>query len=556
MVAPPITFEGDRMSVHFDTFDLPAYDLFLRVKNIPEYALTFDPEGETYTVTAPARFAEMLGVERPAGSAQSLPLSPFLYDDQAYIVPTALEAKRYAVWSDCGGGKTVIGLEYARHVIHRTDGRVLIVTLNEIVPQWIAEAATFYGDSLPVVRLNTREQMKEWCRHGTVDGVPTIAKVGITNYEKFNHKGDDDQNVAELRHLAGLVLDEASRLKCGGGKQKWAVIKSGKGIEYKLALTATPAPNEPIEFASQASFLEKMRSDNEIIWTYFARDPDTQEWTVKPHARKAFFEFMSSWSIYVRDPKRYGWRLNLPDVPPPKYIRLDIEPTAEQRTEAARIMATPAAANGQQTLISDKGIGMVERNKLSQVAKGFVYLKGKPGDKKGTKKIRRIPSNKPATVARIVADEVATGSQVLVWTVFDGESKELAKQLGREGVEYELLTGATAEADRAATLDRFRDGQCRVLVSRASLLGFGMNFQMCSAMVFSGWTDSYESFYQAVRRAVRHGQAKRVRVYLPCVRDLEDETLANLDRKAAQMEQAISEMETQYVRVLSKGERR
>src|SRR5262249_25069305 len=117
-------------------------------------------------------------------------------------------------------------------------------------------------------------------------GVSAKAMIAVVNYEKFNHKGEDDQVVNECRHLAGVVLDESGRLANSGGKQKWAIIKSFRGVEYKLSLTATPAPNEIVEFASQASFLEKMRAENiqdaaeQIIWTYFTRHPKTHRWTI------------------------------------------------------------------------------------------------------------------------------------------------------------------------------------------------------------------------------------------------------------------------------------
>src|SRR5438105_11367133 len=119
---------------------MPAYDLFLKIKRIPETRVAFDSKDETYTITAPARFASMLGVERPAPSTGDLPLADYLYDDQRCIVTTALDAKRYACWSDCGTGKTSIGLEFGRHVMHRTGARVLVTTFNEIVAQWQEEA--------------------------------------------------------------------------------------------------------------------------------------------------------------------------------------------------------------------------------------------------------------------------------------------------------------------------------------------------------------------------------------------------------------------------------
>lgn len=539
---PQVEFHGERMSVHFTDFSIRSYGIFLKVKALPEFELEFLPETETYRITAPARFAAMLGVRDIPQPAANLPLADYLFDDQRAIVNLALVAKRFAIWADCGQGKTPMGLEFARQVVGRTGGRVLIFTLNEIVPQWIEESAKFYGDTLPIVRLTSREQMKDWAvgKFFTADGNPT-PQIAITNYEKMNFKDESEQTVNELRYLAGVVLDESSRLKAGGGKQKWALIKSCKGIEYKLSLTATPAPNDTIEFASQASFLEKMRSDGDIIWTFFQRNEKTHRWEVKRHARRAFFDFMSGWSIYVRDPRKYGWRKDFPDVPPPQIIRHDLTMTDEQR---AWLQKFTRDSTGQLSLIDRDDRNAIQRAKLSQVAKGFVYLKGE-----SARKTVRITSAKPDYVADLIRQEAAAGLQVLVWTVFDAESEVIVESLRkfRKSPRFATLHGDTPDWQRLTTLDKFRHGEIPVLISKAELLGFGMNFQCCGSMIFSGFNDSYESFYQAVRRAVRFGQERSVRVHLPLIEELEGDMLENLLIKQAKHEAAIGEMEANYI---------
>lgn len=551
--APPIQVDSENLTVHFDRFDLAAYDLFLKLKRLPEQRLIFHEEPATYTVTAPARFAPLLGLPPPPAEVLDLPFSTFLFDDQLAITRMALEARRFACWSDCGLGKSLIELEFARHVCHRTGGRALIVTLNEIVPQLLDMAAQFYGAGLPIVRLNSRAEMKEWCRGGTVNGVATEARIAITNYEKFNYRLEADQIVNELRHLAGLILDESSRLKSGGGRQKWAIIKSGRGIPYKLSCTATPAPNEIMEFASQAAFLEKMRDANEIIWTYFTRDSKTHRWTVKPHAIKAFFEFMSAWSIYVRDPRRYGWRRDVPVPPPPDFIRHTLAMTDAQRQLVTEINTTlrPRVTRrtaGDDTDMFARQVNATSANRFSQIAKGFLYAKAEGGGRV----VRPVDSLKPRYVADLIAGEAADGAgrglQTLVWTVYDAESEVLAKLLAASPFTVDVMTGRTPKKERAKILDRFRHGESRVLISRASMLGYGMNFQHCGSMVFSGWTFSYEQFYQAIRRAYRHGQTRTLRVHLPVVPELEGQMLEAIDRKDSQQELAIAEMEANYIR--------
>ena len=543
-----ISFANDRLSVHFKRFDLPSYEVFLKCKRLPESQVEFLPEDESYRVTAPARFAPMLGIDVPPAVAQDLPISDFLFDDQREIVTTALASKRFAVWSDCGLGKTLIILEFARQVMRRTGKRFLIFTVNEVVKQFVEECQRFYGDTLPIHRIESRAKMREWLPDlpRTADtlpkpgyGIDGLPNLGITNYEKMNPESIEDQVVSEMMQLGGVGLDESSRLKAGGGKQKWALIKSCKGIEYKLSCTATPAPNDIMEYASQASFLEKMRSESEIIWTYFIRDSKTHRWTVKPHARAAFFEFMAGWSIYVRDPKRYGWRIGMPEVPEPIVQTYQIEPTAAQM-DIIRL-ETRDDLTGQQSLVLDRELNAIQRMKLSQVAKGFRYHKG------GTGKYDLIDSRKPAFVADLIKSEIKAGHQVLVWTVFDAESEILLKHLVK-AFKGERLTGKTKDADRVEILERFRRGESPCLISLASMLGFGMNFQNCSSMIFSGWSDSFEMYYQAVRRAYRFGQKKRVRVHLPFIEDLEGDQLQNVFRKESEHNRAISEMEDNYIR--------
>lgn len=135
----PITFDGDRMAVRFDRFGTDAYDLFLRVKRLPEYEVAFDRGDETYTVLAPKRFAALLGVTPPNEGAGDLPFPSAMFDDQREITAMALDAKRFAYWGECGLGKTLVQLEWARQVARRTGGRVLLLTLNEVV----AEPALF-----------------------------------------------------------------------------------------------------------------------------------------------------------------------------------------------------------------------------------------------------------------------------------------------------------------------------------------------------------------------------------------------------------------------------
>lgn len=521
-----ITVDQDRLRVRFDKFDLDTYGLFLKTKQLPESVIEFDPEREAYTLSAPSRFASLLGAKAPARTQTDCPTADHLFDYQRFIVEKAFDVKRYAIWADCGLGKTAMFLEWARKVIRRTDRPVLIFSPLAVIPQTIEECSRFYDEELAATWLKTRDDLIAWCKEPT-------SFLAITNYEKMI-----PGLVNELRWLGGIVADESSILKTGGGVIKWNLIKSCRGIEYKLSCTATPAPNDTMEYASQAAFLEKLRTEGEILWTFFQRDK-RGNWQVKPHAQEAFFRFMADWSIYLRSPARYGFKDNVNAVPEPEVHEHTVTAHPEQLDEAAKV----AAANGEQ-LLAEK-LGVTQRGKLNQIAKGFIY-EGKPP------KPRIIDAYKPDFVCELIRKERGAGRQTLVWTVFDSESEILTGKLSDlPGIA--TLGGSVKEDDRAAILDRFRKGEIRTLISKASMLGYGMNFQHCSAMIFSGWNDSYEAWYQAVRRAYRYGQTQRLQIHIPYVPALEGHIYENILRKKALFERDTAIQEENYLKAM-KGE--
>lgn len=531
VAAPPsaeITVDDRSLAVRFRRYDLDGYRLYLRAKALPESDISYEWETDTYVLTAPARFAGMLGVENVRGSVERMPLADHLFDYQQWVVNLALDRKRMALWADTGLGKTACFLEWARQVEHVTGGKVLIFTVLQVVPQVIEEARRFYGDAMPIRHLDTREKLAAWCKEPG-------AGIGVTNHHKMV-----DGILPELKWLAGVVLDEASILRAGGGKIKWNLIHSCKGIEYKLNATATPAPNEVMEYASQASFLEKLRTDGDILWTYFKKTK-AGDWVVKPHARQAFYQFMSSWSVYMRDPAHFGFGDILSTLPPPDIREYQV-PMTEQQREISLAFRTRLNKG-----MFDDRMGVAERSKLSQLAKGFLY-----DSSSGSRKASLFDSNKPAFIADVVRADVTEGRQVLVWTVFDEESRILADALGDfEGLA--VLDGSMSESARDDVLERFRRGSIRVLVSKAQLIGYGMNLQFCRSMVFSGFDDSFERMYQAVRRCYRFGQTETVRVHVPYVPELEGMIFSNVRAKEAAFLRDVAVQEAEYRKAMEKG---
>jgi hypothetical protein len=385
-----ITIEGAHAVARFSQFDLADYATFLKLKRTvpaPEMDLKYDWRSDSYTVRMPSRYAAALGVDGEAlhAAAASSPLAPYLFDYQQWFMQQALERKRYALFWDCGLGKTPMALEFCRQAMALTGKRAMICTFNLIIGEFLEQCEQFYGESSPRRRgdaensgegdltaevakerkgglrievLENRKDIRLWC-------VGAGSGLAIMNTEKFMDKKEG--LIPELRQLGCFALDESSILKTGGGTAKWNIIKSTKGIEYKLSGSATPAPNEAMEYASQASFLETITNDGEIIWTFFSKTKDG-EWYIKPHAMEAFYRFLAGWSNYMRTPAAYGFKDNIRPVPQPEFIVHQVAATPEQMAEAQRYRFEIGAG-----LIGEQRLGVKERMKLSQIAKGFVY---------------------------------------------------------------------------------------------------------------------------------------------------------------------------------------
>lgn len=523
----PVTVTGDRAEVRFGDFGLDAYDLFLRVKALPEKQLAWDWRPGTYTVTTPARFARILDPAVVLPERAGLPLATHLFDYQAWITCRAIDAKRFACWADTGLGKTPIFLEWARQVAALTGGRVLIMSPPSVIDQTCGQAEQFYGAHLALERPRTREDMAAWCRSPG----PGIA---IAGYPKMIAGKLDD-----LRRLAGLALDESSVLKTGGGVIKWNLIHSARGIEYKLSCTATPAPNDTMEYASQAAFLETIRHGDEVLWTWFRRGKDG-EWYVKPHARGSFYAWMSSWSVYLRDPARFGWRDVLAGLPEPEWITEELPVTPAQ---AEAMHDVVSAATGALFAVR---MGVRERGKLAQIARGFLY-----SGSAAARTMTRIESAKPPRVAEIARQEVAAGRPVIIWTVFDEEAAIVRGLIA--DLNPVTVDGGTPEADRPALLASFTHGDAMVLISKAQVGGYGLNLQRAKSMIFSGFDDSQERMYQAVRRSYRFGQSDPVRVFIPYVPELEGLMIENVRAKERRFMAEAARQEAEYLRVLNDG---
>ena len=465
-------------------------------------------------------------------------ISEHLFDYQQWIVNRALDRERFALFADTGLGKTAMQLDWAVNVHRVTGGRVLILAPLSVCRQTIAEAARFYDD-VRVDDLTIRSDLDDWLGGG--EG------LGITNYEKFDRSGPGDRWGDDSWPVAGVVLDESSMLKAFGVR-KFAVMRAFGGVRFKLACSATPAPNQRTEFAQHAVFLGQVRSTTEYLTAFFVnRDGD---WQFKPHARDAWAANLASWAVFVRDPKRWGFADHLADLP-----ELTEDFPTVGLTEEQVVAARLHEHGDQSSLFGATPGGVASRTKMMQIAHGFELDDGAVA--------RRYPSLKPQWIADLVCGEHAEDS-VIVWVTFDEEGDQLAALI--PGSIH--LSGKVRPAVRDAAIEAFRTGADdapRVLILKPAMFGFGVNLQACSVQVFSTITDSFERYYQCVRRSYRFGQTRSVRVYVPLT-DLDQAIAMNVMNKqstfqadADEIEQAVVDRlrprDTSEVRIVSTAPR-
>jgi DNA modification methylase len=302
--------------------------------------------------------------------------------------------------------------------------------------------------------------------------------VNITNYEKMHHFNPDG--------YGGIVLDESSILKGFDGKTRKRISHFAHNIPYRLCCTATPAPNDLTELTRHAEFLEIMR-EKEVKALFFTQDGNsTTNWRLKGHARTEFWHWMAQWSVAIRYPSDLGYDDNGFSLPALNII--------DHRLPGVTL---------------DGYLLPVKARTLSDERKA----------RKETIEER----------VKMVCDIVNDDQPALVWCDYNYESERLAASIP-DAVE---IKGSDSEEHKKQSMIDFTDGKIRVLVTKPSIAGFGMNWQHCNKQVFIGVSHSYERFYQAVRRSWRFGQKDDVDIHVLYSQN-EGAVVENLRRKEKQ----------------------
>ena len=405
-------------------------------------------------------------------------LNPKLFQYEKDVVRWALKKGKACIFSDCGTGKTAMQLEWANKVHEHTGGKILI-----LAPLAVAEQTKREGEKFEI-EVKVCENQND-----CIDG------LNITNYEKL------DRFVA--KEFVGVVLDESSILKSYSGKVRTAIIQNFHEVPYKLACTATPAPNDYMELGNHSEFCGVM-TRAEMLSMFFVHDGgQTSKWRLKGHAEDVFWQWLATFSVFIDNPKNIGYGMEGFELP--------------------KLNVNEIVVDGESPV--SETLTLSERRRAR---KDSLELR--------CKQAAELVNN---------SDE-----QWLVWCDLNDESNRL-HELINESVE---VKGSDKPEHKSESMLAFSDGRIKALVTKPSIAGFGMNWQNCHNMIFTGLSDSYEQYYQAVRRCWRFGQDHPVNVYIiiskkeGCVKD-------NIERKQADFLKMQKEM-TELTKEITKKELR
>lgn len=403
---------------------------------------------------------------------------PDIKDHQRVSVTWACKRGRAALFFDTGLGKTLAQLTWAEQVTKHTGLPVLVLAPLAVSHQTIREGEKF---NISVYSASDNDDIKG-------------QGIYITNYEKLHHF-DCDQ-------FGGVVLDESSILKGMNGKLRKLITESFKYTPYRLSCTATPSPNDYMELGTQSEFLGIM-SQVEMLAMFFIHDGnDTAKWRLKGHGKNKFWEWLSTWAIFLTSPSDLGFDGSEYDLPPIEYHEHVIytEPT--------------------DTLFVEPAMGLLDRNRA-----------------------RKESIDQRVEKAAEIANKL---DHCVVWCHLNEESEKLENRIDN-GIQ---VTGSDSDEHKSKTLLGFADGTVNRLISKPKIAGFGMNWQSSNHCIFVGLSDSWESFYQAIRRQWRFGQKETVHVHIVFA-DTEGAVVDNIRRKDLQHKEMAESM-MKHMRDLTK----
>jgi len=369
-------------------------------------------------------------------------------------------------------------------------------TLQQL--EWAAQVAAHTGGSVLVLTplAVASQTLAEAKRFGIAARIvrhaeDVAAGINITNYEKLD--------LFDGIEFTGVVLDESSILKNFTGKTRIKLTERFKSTQYRLCCTATPSPNDYAEFGQHADFLG-ICTPGQMLATFFINDTfNTGDWRLKKHAEAEFWEWVASWASCVGRPSDIGFddagyilpSLNL------KTITVDVDESAGEGSEELFKHATLSATTMH-------------------------------------KELRETADARADAVADLVNN---SDDLWIVWCNTNVEADALMARIP----DATEVRGSDKPEHKENKLAAFTNGNTRVLVSKPSICGFGMNWQHCRNVAFVGLSYSFEDFYQSLRRSYRFGQTREVNAYIVQART-EGAILATVKRKMEQHQQMQERM--------------
>jgi len=408
-------------------------------------------------------------LNRKSHSANKYGFDPLFMPDklfpfQKHLVEWSVRKGRAAIFADCGLGKSFMSLAWAQNVAQHTNGKVLIITPIAVGRQFEMEGEKF-GVGCKVSR----------------DGKPA-GDITITNYERLH--------LFDRNDYTGVVCDESSILKNIKGATKGQVIEFIKKMPYRLCMTATPAPNDPIELGTTSEAVGDMGA-MDMLGTFFKNNEKSlhpafidSKWTFKPHSETAFWKWVSTWARAVRKPSDMGFEDNGFVLP-----EMTVNDIVIDRSQPLPGM-----------LFSVPAVGMWEERQERKVTV-----------------IQRCEK---------VAELVEGHDTSVIWGSMNIETDTLEKMIP----DAVNIKGGESLDEREEKLLAFSSGQIKRLITKPKIGAFGLNWQHCAHMTFFP-DHSYEQFYQGTRRIWRFGQKRNVTVDV-VMSEAQERVFNNLSRKS------------------------
>jgi hypothetical protein len=379
-------------------------------------------------------------------------INPAAFGFQNAIIRAGTRLGKFALFEECGLGKTLQELEWARLVVEEMGGKVLLLTHLGVARQTVREAAKFGYHGVQHCR--SQAEVKK-----------SRASIIVSNYDMLAH--------FDPRYFTGVILDESSILKNYTGKTKQALMQAFAHTPYRLCATATPAPNDHLELGNHAQFLGVMNS-NEMISRWFINDSmKAGGYRLKRHAEKDFWAWVASWSVCIGKPSDLGYPddgFNLPEL----------------RIHEHTVEVDHARAHAQ----------------------GRLMLGGKLSATQMWAEKRATIQERCERAAGLVEDEPDV--PWIVWVETNDEA-DLLKKMLPDAIE---VRGSESFKAKEEKLEAFSSGQERVIITKLDIAGFGLNWQHCRNQVFASATFSYEKLYQGLRRSWRYGVEGEVNAHM------------------------------------------